>query len=190
MGNLNFQDEENSEVGSQGRDSSDAGGGQIPTKAPPDNSKLLWFALLVVLIAIIAGGVYFLNKKGLLNPAKKSSTAGSVVEAPAPQQSSPPFSSGASRIESTEVQKREKSVSTVQRFAVQISSFKSESVAKKYLGEIKSKGIKGYVVRSKLGKTTWYRVWVGPFENEAKAILASSELRKKVGTNVWVIPAE
>ncbi|MGC8595336.1 MAG: SPOR domain-containing protein [Candidatus Kryptoniota bacterium] len=190
MGNLNFQDDESSGLGESHQDMSDAGSEQPFKKSPPDNSKLLWFTLLIVVIAIVAGGVYLLNKKGLLGPEKKAPAAAPAVEPPSPQPHPSPFSSGSSRIESPERGLATNAAGTAQRFAVQISSFKSERIARKYLGKMKSKGINGYIVRGKVGKTTWYRVWVGPFENEAKAILASGELRRKVGTNVWVIPAE
>lgn len=191
MGNLNFQDEENTSEESSRQDRSDADSEKSFTKPAPDNSKVLWITLLVVIIAIIAGGVYFVNKKGLLNPTRKLTT-GAAVEAPV-SQPAPPLSSPGSNVseipESASTAKAN-TATTAQRFVVQISSFKSEGFARKYLNKIKSKGIRGYVVKGKVGKTTWYRVWVGPFENEAKAILASSELRKKVGTNVWVVPEE
>ena len=149
--------------------------------SPSGGTKFLWIALAVVVLAGIGAGIYMLNKYGYLKlPHKKPAVA--VVSETPPVETTTPTTPG-------------NSVSTTSgtpgSFAIQVSAFKTKPMADKYAEKLKQKGIDAFVFAGDVpNEGTWYKVCVGSYDSKLRAIAAVEEMKKKVGTDVWVVPVQ
>jgi hypothetical protein len=150
--------------------------------SPSSGTKFLWIALVVVVLAGIGGGLYLLNKYGYLNFLRRKPAVSVVRErAPAPAVSNPATSSPAAT----------SSKATPGTFAIQVSAFKAKSLADKYATKLKRSGIDAFVFAEEVpNEGTWYKVCVGSYDTKLRAIAATEEMKRKVGTDAWVIPVQ
>ncbi|MGO9481503.1 MAG: SPOR domain-containing protein [Candidatus Kryptoniota bacterium] len=182
MGNLNFQDEHDGSSQQAGTPAREAGGQKsedLIVDEATAGTKFLWIALVVIVIAGIGGGLYLLNKYGYLNFSSKHQ-AEAVVN------------------ESTSVPPEDKSATPANaqaaptgKFALQVSAFRTEALADNFAAKLRTKGIDAYVFAGDApndGK--WFKVCVGSFDTKLRAIAATEEMKRKVGTDVWVVPAQ
>ncbi len=187
MGNLNFQDEQDE---SQQKNQPDP----EPQKSvrdqdayiddPTSNSRVLWIAIIVVLIAGIGGALYMLNRAGYLKFQTKHKPAVTTMTAPAP--------SAPSRMAEAKPAQPAKSPAGQQgSFALQVSAFRTQSQADMYISALKKKGIDAWVLTGEgAAGHKWYRVCTGNFDTKLRAIAAVENMKKEVGTDVWVVPAQ
>ncbi len=188
MGNLNFQDPDSENPQQNEPDPSPRKSGREDDAYiddPTSNSKLLWIAIIVIVVAGIGGALYMLNRSGHLNFLKKSRTAvTTTMTTPAPSAPAP--------VEKTTPAKAAKTVAKQPgSFALQVSAFKTKAQADRYVAALKKKGIDAWVVTGEgAPETKWYRVCTGSFDTKLRAIAAVQNMKKKVGTDVWVVPAQ
>ncbi|MFZ1081344.1 MAG: SPOR domain-containing protein [Candidatus Kryptoniota bacterium] len=177
MGNLNFQDEQDAksqQSAPSARHTDEPKVEDIFVDEPTSGSKFLWVAIVVVVVAGIAGGLYLLNKHGYLNFESKQRAAFVNESAPVP----PPDNSTLP-------------VTPSGKFALQVSAFRTKILADNYAAKLKNKGIDAYVYAGDLqNEGKWFKVFVGSFDTKLRAIAAIEEMRRKVGTDVWVVPAQ
>ena len=187
MGNLNFQDEQDE---SQQKNQPDPEPQKVAKNMdayiddPTSNSKVLWVAIIVVLIAGVGGALYMLNRAGYLKFLSKHKTAVTTMTAPAPSAPSPMAAA-------KPMQPAKSSASQQGSFALQVSAFRTQNQADRYISTLKKKGIEAWVLTGE-GTTghKWYRVCTGNFDTKLRAIAAVENMKKKVGTDVWVVPAQ
>ncbi len=187
MGNLNFQDGSNENPqGNQPEPSSenDSKLDDVLIDDPMSNSKTVWIAVVVVLIAVIGGALYMLNRAGYLKFSGKQKSAITTLASPPP--SAQPVA------ESPKATEPAKATNiAADKFALQVSAFRSKTEADKFVAKLGKKGISARVVHSTSGADRkWYRVYSGSFDTKLKAIAAIEDMKKKVGTDVWVVPAQ
>ncbi len=187
MGNLNFQDEPDE---SQQKNQPDSG----PQKSvreldayiddPTSNSRVLWIAIIVVLVAGLGGALYMLNRAGYLKFLTKHKPAVTTMTAPAP--------SAPSRMAAAMPAQPAKSPATQQgSYALQVSAFKTQNQADRYVSVLKKEGIDARILTGEgTAGHKWYRVCTGNFDTKLRAIAAVENMKKKVGTDVWVVPAQ
>lgn len=75
-------------------------------------------------------------------------------------------------------------------FALQVAAFTNRQQANRFVSSMRKKGIDSYVAESLAGGKRWYRVCTGSFDTKLKAIAAIHNMKQKVGTDVWVVPAQ
>ncbi len=188
MGNLNFQDEK-SEQGQQAKPSESNPEEErvedIFVDEPTSGTKILWVAIAVVVIAGIAGAFYFLNSRGYLKFGKKATVTEATQSAPAAMQA-------ADTSEAAEGGSGAAGGSaTTGKYSLQVSAFRTRAQADRYIAQLSKKGIEAYaVVGSDRNGRQWFRVCVGSFPNRIQAIAAIEGMKKRVGTDVWVVPAQ
>ncbi len=187
MGNLNFQDEDSDQEHqtspSQNRKNEEKVE-DIFVDEPTTGTKILWIALAVVVIAALAGIFYMLNSHGYLKFGKKAAvtqTTQSVPSAPATRDTT----------ESSPMVSGSQGAATGGGYSLQVSAFRTRAQADRYVAQLKRQGIDGYII---LGEGNeggrWYRVCVGSYPNRIQAIAAIEGMRKRVRTDVWVVPAQ
>jgi len=186
---MNFQDQPSEEKSQQK---------QSPTKfddpkvddifldSQSGGAKILWIILGVVLLAGLAGGLYLLNKYGYMNFLHRKPKVTVVAQAPSP---TIPNTAKSSKLR-TPVSSAPTNVGS-DRFALQVSAFKNKPMADQYVAKLKSKGIDAYILAGEVpNEGTWFKVCVGSYDSKLRAIAATSDLKQKVGTDVWVVPAQ
>jgi len=152
--------------------------------SPSSGTKILWIALVVVVIAGAAGGLYLLNKYGYLSFLHKKPSVTVMSQTPAPAVTT---TTRTPLTPPTETASRATSGS----FAIQVSAFKTKPMADKYVAELKRKGIDAFVFAGDVpNEGTWYKVCVGSYDTKLRAIAATEEMKKRVGTDVWVVPVQ
>ncbi len=178
MGNLNFQDEHDAksqQPAPPAHHTDEPEAEDIFADEPTTGSKFLWGAIVVIVIAGIVGGLYLLNKHGYLNFRSKHEAAAVVNESaptPPPNNFAPPAKPSG-------------------KFALQVSAFRTKLLADNYVAKLKMKGIDAYVFSGDTpDEVKWFKVCVGSFDTKLRAIAATEELKRKVGTDVWVVPAQ
>ena len=150
--------------------------------SPSSGTKFLWIALVVVLVAGLGGGLYLLNKHGYLKFFHKKPTI-TVMTQSAPV-APPPV---AKTVTPAPLSKAPETGS----FAIQVSAFKTKPMADNYVSKLKKKGIDAFVFAGTVpNEGTWFKVCVGSFDTKLRAIAATEEMKKKVGTDVWVVPVQ
>lgn len=187
MSPLNFQDE-HTEVPKQERP---AQVGPRPVEKidsrPSDlfdddsglSSKFLWVAVVVVLVAAIGGGLYLLNRGGYLKIGGHKTPTTAVSPAPTESSVQPSATSATT------------SSSVKGSYALQVAAFRERTLADKFVQQLGKKDIDSHVVAGSVaGRGTWFKVYTGSFDTRIKAIAAIEGMKKKVGTDVWVVPAE
>lgn len=195
MGNLNFQEGENENPEqdpnqNQGPNQPEENEGNLraddgyiddPTSG---SSKFLWIAIVVVLIAGIGGALYMLNRAGYLKFLNKKKPAITTITTPAPAAPAP----------TAVPRKTTSSVKPMARpqgsFALQVAAFRNRQQADRFVSSLRKKGVDSYVAESVAGGERWYRVCSGSFDTKLKAIAAIHTMKQKVGTDVWVVPAQ
>lgn len=185
MATMNFQDEDDpksQQPDSSSRDKNEPQMEDIFAHESAVGSKFLWVAIVVIVIAVIGGGLYFLNKHGYLNFASKHHTPPVVVmqsaPVPPPTSSVPPPGNVPTKLSSG-------------KYALQVSAFKTKLSADNYAAKLKGKGIDAYVFQGNSGNDgKWFKVCVGSFDAKIRAIAAIENVKEKVGTDVWVVPAQ
>jgi septal ring-binding cell division protein DamX len=194
MGSLNFQDEQGQK--SQSEQPTDSGNLEEPkvqdifVDAPTSGSKFLWVAIIVIVIAGAGGGLYLLNQYGYLKFGENKTSQPSGVSQNVANQP-PPAAEPAESPSKVEVPPPAPSAKVPQRFALQVSAFRTKPVADEYAAKLQKKGIDANVVAGVVpheGK--WFKVCVGSFDTKLRAIAAIEEMKKKVRTDVWVVSAE
>ncbi len=149
--------------------------------SPSSGAKILWIVLIVVVLAGLGGGAYLLNKYGYLNFLHRK-PAVAVVATPAPVA---PNNTPTSSPEATTAK------ATPGSFAIQVSAFKTKPLADKYVTKLKRKGIDAFVFAGDVPNDgTWFKVCVGSYDTKLRAMAATEEMKKKVGTDVWVVPVQ
>jgi cell division protein FtsN len=188
MGNLNFQDEQN-ENPQQNQPDPAAHKATKEEDAyiddPTSNSRILWIAIIVVAIAGIGGALYMLNNAGYLKFLSKHKTAvTTIATSPAPSEMT-----AVSKPTSTQPAKAMAKQSGT--FALQLSAFRTQGQADRCVATLKKKGVDAWVASTETATDKkWYRVCTGSYETKLKAIAAVETMKKKVGTDVWVVPAQ
>lgn len=196
MGNLNFQDDQDQDPQQNQPEPSGQKEPQIedgyiddPTRG---SSKLLWTVVIVVLIAGIGGALYMMNRAGYLKFPLKKKTAITTTTAPRPPAATPAPEKRVTPPEKRVTPTAAKPVAGQQgSFALQVSAFKTRQQADRFVGSLRKKGIEASVLVSegpRGGK--WFRVCTGSFDTKLKAIAAIENMKKQVGTDVWVVPAQ
>lgn len=201
MGNLNFQDDPNENP--EKDQNQDQNQNQDQSQEQPDlsdlndpradegfiddptsgSSKLLWIAIIVVVVAGIGGALYLFHRSGYLKfPGKKQSPV-TTMTAPAPVAKAPVEAKRA-----TPVAKPTPKGSG--NFALQVSAFRTRRQAGRYVSMLNKQGIQARIVETDIGTAKWFRVCTGSFNTKLKAIAAIQGMKKKVGTDVWVVPAQ
>ncbi|MCL5020757.1 MAG: SPOR domain-containing protein [Bacteroidetes bacterium] len=191
MGNLNFQDDPNENPEQNQPDPSEhrePGNEEAFIEDPTvGSSKFLWIAIIVVLIAGGGGAVYMLNRAGYLKfPGKKSQPVTTMTTpTPASSETAAPTASNAG------VSPARSGIAGQGAYSLQISAFRTRQQANRYVASLQKKGIDARVMVSEGPKGgSWYRVCTGSFDTKLKAIAAIQNMKKRVGTDVWVVPAE
>ena len=181
MGNLNFQDEETPKTQPSGQSTQrihatdDPKLDDIFVDEPTTGTKFLWAAIIVIVIAGVAGGLYLLNKAGYLDFGNKQQTSAVSNQSTPPPGNAPPANVP---------------VQPTGKFTLQIAAFKTKPLADDFVARMKKRGIDAYVASGNKAETEkWFRVYTGAFDNKLLAIAATEEMKKKVGTDVWVVPA-
>ena len=178
MGNLNFQDEENPKPQlptHSGRASDEPRVDDIFVDAPTTGTKFLWAAIIVIVIAGVAGGLYFLNKYGYLDFGNKQQTT--TVNESAPVSNKKSLTNA--------------SVRPSGKFTLQIAAFRTRPIADDFIARLKRKGIDARVsYENGPNNEKWYKVYTGSFDTKLLAIAATEEMKKKVGTDVWVVQGQ
>jgi len=187
MGNLNFQDEQGEKPVQKQTPAADnlddTKVDDIFVDEPTSGSKFLWVAIVVIIVAGVGGGLFMLNKYGYLNFGAKKPVAAAVDEIPAA--AAPAVASKAAPTSAASMAKGS------DKFVLQVSAFKTRPLADKCVADLKKKGIDAYVFEGDVpNEGTWFKVCVGSFDTKLRAIAATEEMKKKVGTDVWVIPAQ
>jgi SPOR domain len=181
---MNFQDqpsEEKSQPKQSASNFDDPKVDDIFIDSPSGGAKILWIALAVVVFAGIVGGLFLMNKYGYLKFLHKRPAISVVSQAP------PPAAAPTNTAPSTPAT----ASSTTDRFAVQVSAFRTKPMADKYAAKLKQKGIDAYVLAGEVpNEGTWFKVCVGSYDTKLRAIAATEDLKQKVGTDVWVVPAQ
>ncbi len=192
MGNLNFQDEQSDKPQQKPQNQSAQENPDEPkvenifVDEPNKGSTFLWVAIVVILIAGIGGGFYLLNRYGYLKlgqrkPAETTMSATAPVNTPAAE---------ASKVTPPASPSKEFSKSSG-KFAIQVSAFRTQHAADRYAGKLKKKGLDAYVLAGEVPKEgKWFKVCVGSYDTKLRAIAATEEMKRKVGTDVWVVPAQ
>ncbi|MCL5021576.1 MAG: SPOR domain-containing protein [Bacteroidetes bacterium] len=189
MGNLNFQDDQDENPQENQPDPSEQKETKIeegfiddPTRG---SSKLLWAVIIVVVIAGIGGALYMMNRAGYLKFPIKKRPAITTTTAPAPSAVSP---APKERVTSTATKPP---VGQQGSFALQVSAFRTRQQADRFVASLRKKGIEAGVFVSEGARGgKWFRVCTGSFDTKLKAIAAVENMKKKVGTDVWVVPAQ
>ena len=217
MGNLNFQDDQDenqeqnqnqnqnpnqdpnlnfNESGPSEQDEPRIDEGFIddPTAG---SSKVLWIAIIVVVIAGIAGALYMLNRSGYLKlpfPGKKSAvttTTRRVTTPPPPVATSPAAKQQKPAHVAPRPVAQKPAAGQPGSYSLQVSAFRTRAQADRYVSGLNKKGIDGRIIVSQGEKGgTWYRVVTGTYGTRLKAIAELQSMKKKVGTDVWVVPAQ
>ncbi len=195
MGNLNFQEGQNENPEqdpnqNQGPNQpeenernlrADEGYIDDPTSG---SSKFLWIAIVVVLIAGIGGALYMLNRAGYLKFLNKKKPVITTITTPAPAATAPATVTSMMKAAAKPTPAPQGS------FALQVAAFTNRQQANRFVSSMSKKGIDSYVAESLAGGKRWYRVCTGSFDTKLKAIAAIHNMKQKVGTDVWVVPAQ
>ena len=195
MGSLNFQDEQDQNP--QSNQSIDSASSEEPkvqdifVDAPTSGSKFLWVAIIVVIIAGAGGGLYLLNQYGYLkfNESKPAQPSAVSQNAAATQPSA--AVSPSESVSKTEAPPPAPSTKAPQKFALQVSAFRTKPLADEYAAKLKMRGIEASVFAGAVpheGK--WFKVCVGSFDTKLRAIAAIEGMKERVGTDVWVVSAQ
>jgi septal ring-binding cell division protein DamX len=182
MGNLNFQDEHEVKPQQTTPPAPHSDDHKIEDIFGDESSsfKYLWLVIVIVIMAGIGGGLYLLNKYGYLNLGHKSQSTSVTSETTS---TSAPANLTQAPIKSSPV--------STGKFALQLSAFRTKELADNYVLKLKRKGIDAYVFSSEAGSgKRWFKVLVGSFDTKLRAIAAIENMKKKVGTDVWVVPAQ
>jgi septal ring-binding cell division protein DamX len=181
---MNFQDQPSGEKPQQKQPAPNFNDPQVDDifiDSPSSGAKILWIVLAVVVLAGIGGGVYLLNKYGYLNFLHKKPAVAVVTTTPSVAPSTPPPSSPAATT----------TKAAPGSFAIQVSAFKTKPLADKYVTKLKQKGIDAFVLAGDVpNEGTWFKVCVGSYDTKLRAIAATEDMKKKVGTDVWVVPVQ
>lgn len=181
---MNFQDQPSGEKPQQkqpGKNFNDPQVDDIFIDSPSSGAKILWVVLVVVVLAGIGGGAYLLNKYGYLNFLHKKPAVAVVTTQPVVAPSNTP--APVAMTTSPKV--------TPGSFAIQLSAFKKKAPADKYASKLKQKGIDAYVFAGDVpNEGTWFKVCVGSYDTKLRALAATEEMKRKVGTDVWVVPVQ
>lgn len=160
------------------------------------SSKILWIAIIVVLIAGIGGALFMLHRSGYLKfPGKKRpvvTTTTRVTTPPpsAPVQSAKPAKQQRPTPAPVRHPARRTTVARGGSFALQVSAFRTRAKADEFIASLRRKGVEGRViVSSGAGGGRWFRVITGSYGTRLKAIAQVHSMKKRVGTDVWVVPA-
>ncbi len=183
---MNFQDQPSGEKPQQKPPAPNFNDPQVDDifiDSPSSGAKFLWIALVVVVLAGVGGGLYLLNKYGYLSFLHKKPAAVTVVNTPIPAPTKTPTPAATSTPTTVKA--------TPGSFAIQLSAFKTRPMADKYVSKLKQKGIDAYVFAGDVpNEGTWFKVCVGTYDTKLRAIAATEEMKKKVGTDVWVVPVQ
>ena len=148
-------------------------------------TRILWVAIAIIVIAGIAGAFYFLNSRGYLNFGKKAAVTETTQPASSASQAADTSEAEAGSSGAVE------SPATSGRYSLQVSAFRTRAQAERYVAQLKKKGIEAYAVAGAVRNNgQWFKVCVGSFPNRIQAIAAIEGMKKRVGTDVWVIPAQ
>ncbi|HUI31664.1 MAG TPA: SPOR domain-containing protein [Candidatus Acidoferrales bacterium] len=189
---MNFQDQptgDKPQQRSQQPNFDDPNVDDIFIDSPSGGLKLLWIALVVVIIAGVGGGLYLLNKYGYLkmNFLHKKHTISVVAESTPP----PTVPSSTSSTTSTSEVAAPTTSATPGTFAIQVSAFKAKPLADKYATKLKNQGLDAFVFAGEVpNEGTWFKVCVGSYDTKIRAIAATEDMKRKVGTDVWVVPVQ
>ena len=192
MGNLNFQDEQNKKPQQKEpnppiqENSDEPKVEDIFVDEPNKGSKLLWVAVVVIVIAGIGGGFYLLNQYGYLKLGQnKPATA--TVSTTVPVNSTVAEANKVTPPAST----AKESSKWSGKFAIQVSAFRTKHAADRYVVKLKKNGLDAYVLAGEVpSEGKWFKVCVGSYDTKLRALAATEEMKKKVGTDVWVVPAQ
>ncbi len=188
MGNLNFQDDKPDEEKPKPPSENEQEEERVHdifVDEPTSGTKILWIAIAVVVIAGIGGAAYFLNRHGYLDFGKKAAVT-TVTQ--------PPSSTAAAVDTSSEMATppgSQETAVTAGRYSLQVAAFRTKAQANRFVARLKEKGIDAYLFAGKVTNDgQWFKVCVGSFPNRIQAIAAVENMKKKVGTDVWVVPAQ
>ncbi len=185
MGNLNFQADQNEKLQQHEPDSSAQDSPKVDDEFADDatdNSKFLWIAIVVVVIAGVGVVLYLLNRGGYLNGSKSKAPVTAITET-APSAPTP--------VTESKVTPPTAAPETQQTFALQVSAFRTQREAERFVSQLKKKGIEAKIAVGRgSDERKWFRVYTGSFDTRLKAIAAIENMKKKVGTDVWVVPAQ
>ncbi len=161
------------------------------------SSKVLWIAIIVVVLAGIGGALYMLNRSGYLKlplPGKKKPAVTTTTTRTTPP---PPVASAPAAKHQKPAPVAKKPVAQrpaakqTGNFSLQVSAFKTRAQADRYISSLRKKGVEGRVIVGQGAKgEKWYRVVSGNYGTRLKAIAEVHSMKKKVGTDVWVVPAQ
>ena len=186
---MNFQDQPSGEKPQQKQPAQNSNDPQIDDifiDSPSGGTKILWIVLVVVVVAVVGGGVYLLNKYGYLSFLHKKSAV-TLMKSPSPSSTSVPVAKTTPPAQTAQAVKP----ATPGSFAIQVSAFKSKPQADKYVSKLKQQGIDAFVFAGDVpNEGTWFKVCVGSFDTKLRALAATEEMKKKVGTDVWVVPVQ
>ncbi len=195
MGSLNFQDEQDQSP--QSNQSTGSANFEEPkvqdifVDAPTSGSKFLWVAIVVIIIAGVGGGLYLLNEYGYLKFGESKPAQPNAVSQSVPTAQPSPTVAPSETPSKVEVPPPAPSANASQKFALQVSAFRTKPLADEYAANLKKKGIEASVYAGVVpheGK--WFKVYVGSFDTKLRAIAAIEGMKKKVGTDVWVVSAQ
>lgn len=188
MGNLNFQDEKPDEekpTSPSENEQEEETAHDIFVDEPTSGTKILWIAIAVVVIAGIGGAFYFLSRHGYLDFGKKAA----VTEVA--QHSASTAAAADTGAQMTAAAKPQQTAATTRKYSLQVAAFRTRAQADRFVTRLKGKGIDAYSFAGKVRNDgQWFKVCVGTYPNRIQAIAAVESMKKKVGTDVWVVPAQ
>lgn len=188
MGNLNFQDEKPDEekpTSSPENQQEEEKVQDIFVDEPTSGMKILWVAIAVVVIAGIGGAFYLLSRHGYLDLGKKAAV---TTVAQPPSSTAAAVDTSATAASTAKVQETQ---ATTGRYSLQVAAFRTKGKADHFVARLRKKGIDAYSFAGRVrNEGQWFKVCVGSFPNRIQAIAAVESMKKKVGTNVWVVPAQ
>jgi cell division septation protein DedD len=76
-------------------------------------------------------------------------------------------------------------------YQLQVSSFHTQSEAEAFADQLRARGHKAYVVEARVvGRGTWYRVRVGPFQTQHSATQARAAFEEREHVVPFIVPPE
>lgn len=71
------------------------------------------------------------------------------------------------------------SAETIGKFTVQVAAFDDETKAKEFTADLKTKGLKPFIIPVQLKGRPWYRVGIGLFATESETVRFRTQLLSK-----------